>query len=120
MRAPRYQFSEETRAMTRDIASRMLDQGTAAQTPEQLETWIASAPDARAVLERDGYGTNFTAHDLFPLLQGAITRLGGPAPPVVEEKPAGSSRTWMLVVFLVVLFAVLVYALVTNASAQTP
>ncbi len=91
MRAPRYRFSDEVRSTTRTMASRMVEDGTIPQTPEQLDTWILQRPEVRGVLEGAGYNTEFTSHDLFPLLQAMIVKAGGSAPEVVSQ--AGGSAT---------------------------
>jgi hypothetical protein len=112
MRAPRYRFPDEVRSTTRSMASRMVHDGTVAGTPEDLEAWIAGAPDARESLERGGYGTRFTAADLFPLYEAAVVRSGGSVPRPVEEAPPAPRRGWMkgLAVVLVVLAAAAVVA----------
>ncbi len=99
------------------MAARMVRDGTVPETPEQLDAWIANSPDARETLERDGYNTDFTADDLFPLLQVFVTQAGGQIAPAAE--PPRSHKNWWLVAFLVLLFVLLVYALITNASAHT-
>ncbi|CAN5850145.1 hypothetical protein BH23GEM5_BH23GEM5_22870 [soil metagenome] len=106
--------------MTRETASRMVRDGNVAQTPEELEAWIANTPDVREVFERDGYNRDFTAHDVFPLLQVFVAQAGGPAAPAgpADEAPARSFQTWLLAGFLLIVFVVLVYALVRNASSQ--
>jgi hypothetical protein len=98
----------------------MVSNGTVAQTPEELDAWIANTPDAREVLERGGYNRDFTAHDVFPLLQVFVTQAGGQVAPAgpADEPPLRSSRTWLLAGFLLLVFVILVYALVTNASSQ--
>jgi hypothetical protein len=85
MRAPRYRFPEEVRSTTRSIAAQMVRDGTIAETPEELDAWVAREPAAEESLQRGGYGTAFTAHDLFPLLQVFVVQAGGPAP---EAEPA--------------------------------
>ena len=80
MRAPRYKFPEEVRATTRAMASRMVEQGSIVRTPEELETWISEAPAVRETLERGGYRTAFSSHDLFPLLEVFIGQAGGRVP----------------------------------------
>jgi hypothetical protein len=95
MRAPRYRFPNEVRETTRTIASRMVQDGTVAQTPEQLDAWISKEPEVREPLQRGGYGTSFTSHDLFPLLQVFVAQAGGPAPRV-EEPPPSSRRGWLV------------------------
>lgn len=108
MRAPRYQFPNEVRETTRLIAARMTSEGAVAGTPEELEAWIAAAPDVEAPLARGGYRTKFTASDLLPLLQVFAGTTPPPAPP---EKPATGGMRWILasiavaVVLLAVAFA---------------
>jgi hypothetical protein len=112
MRPPRYQFPNEVRETTRAMASRMVGDGTIARTPEELDAWIARAPDARGPLENGGYGREFTADDLFPLLQVFVTQAGGPAP-TPDASPRPSSRPFLVaavlaaVVILVVIVVVL-------------
>lgn len=98
----------------------MVRDGTVAQTPEELDTWIANTPEARETLETDGYGTDFTADDLFPLFQALVAKAGGQVAPVrsADEPAPRSSRTWLLAGFLLLVFVVLVYALIANASSQ--
>ncbi len=125
MRAPRYRFPDEVRSTTRTMASRMMDDGEVAETPEQLDAWISQRPEVRESLERGGYGTEFTAHDLFPLLQAMIGRAGGPAPEVVgqaggsapnTEAPSRSSNSrWLVVLLLVLVVAVVLLAVAMSA-----
>lgn len=111
MRAPRYRFPDEVRSTTRTIASRMVREGTVAQTPEQLDAWITGAPGTRESLEKAGYGTAFTSDDLFPLLQVFIVQAGGPAPPA--DAPPSSFRGPWLVGLAVALVLLLVVVAVT-------
>jgi ferric-dicitrate binding protein FerR (iron transport regulator) len=112
MRPPRYQFPNEVRETTRTMASRMVGDGTIPQTPEELDAWIARAPDARGSLENGGYGTQFTAADLFPLLQVFITQAGGPAP-TPDAPPRASRRPFLVAMALaaIVLLVVMVVVL---------
>ena len=105
MRAPRYRFPDEVRTATRAMAARMLADGTVAETPEQLDTWLSEAPDIRESLEGGGYGTAFAADDLLPLLRAFIDRSRGSASAVA--RPAPPSRRWWLV-GLVAVLAILV------------
>ena len=104
MRAPRYRFPDEVRSTTRIIASRMVDGGTTARTPEELDAWISGAPDLRATLQRGGYGSAFTAHDLFPLLEVFVAKAGG-SPSRVEAPTRSAKVLWwgFLLVLLVAL-----------------
>jgi hypothetical protein len=110
MRAPRYQFPEEVRSTTRTIASRMVQDGSIAQTPEQLDTWISGSPQVRQSLEKGGYNTAFTSHDLFPLLQVFVVQAGGP-PPRVEAPPRRSGRGWLVAVGILLVVLVIVVAM---------
>lgn len=111
MRPPRYRFPDEVRNTTREIASRMVREGTIAGTPDELHTWIQERPDVREGLEAGGYGTAFTADDLHPLLQVLVEKAGGTAPGATAPTRASPPR-WLipgvlLVVVLVVLFLLL-------------
>jgi hypothetical protein len=79
MRPPRYHFPDEVRTATREMAAQSVRAGTVARTPEELEAWIAQAPDLREPLEGGGYTTEFTAGDLFPLYEVMVEKAGGPA-----------------------------------------
>jgi hypothetical protein len=92
MRAPRYQFPGSVREATRDIAARMVRDGSVAHSPEELDAWIAGAPDVGATLTKGGYGTQFSSADLLPLLQVFIAKAGGPPPPSEVPPPAAKGR----------------------------
>ncbi len=117
MRAPRYRFPDEVRSTTRRMAARMIDERTVAGSPEELDAWISRAPEIREPLERGGYGTAFTAHDLFPLLQAML----GPAgrPPSAGDPPRRASPSPWLVGSLVLLVLILL-ALVAAALMSAP
>jgi hypothetical protein len=106
MRPPRYMFPNEVRDTTRAAAARMVRDGDIARTPEDLDAWIAREPEARASLENGGYGREFTAHDLFPLLQVMVTQAGGPAPEP-DAPPRSSRPPWLVGLVVVVLVLVL-------------
>ena len=94
MRPPRFRFSEEVRSTTRSIAARMVREGTVAGSPAELDAWTAGRPEVREPLERGGYGTEFTAEDLFPLLEVFVVQAGGAAR--APDVPAGAPRRpWM-------------------------
>lgn len=113
MRAPRYRFSDEVRSTTRTMASRMIQDGTIAGTPEQLDAWILQTPEIREPLEKGGYNAAFTSEDLLPLLQAMVAHAQG-SPPRVEAPPPSSKLRWV-VGLLLVLALVLVLAVATNA-----
>ena len=110
MRAPRYRFPEEVRSATRAMASRMVQQGTVARTPEELDGWISDNPDVREPLEKGGYRRAFDAADLLPLLQVLVEKAGGPAPET-EAPPASPNRRWLVAVVLGVVLLVILAAL---------
>lgn len=113
MRPPRYRFPDVVRSTTRTIASRMVQEGTVARTPEELDTWISQEPDVRAALESGGYGTEFTSHDLFPLLQVFVAQAEGPAPEV-HARPRFFRSRWLLlglVAAVVIILVLLVVAM---------
>lgn len=113
MRPPRFQFPNEVRSITRTMASRMVADGTIAGTAEELDAWIGERPEVRESLEIDGYGTEFTADDLFPLLQVFVVQAGG-APPQVDAPPRAAPGKWVL---LALAAAVVIAAVVIAAAA---
>jgi hypothetical protein len=125
MREPRYQFPNHVRDTTRAMAERMDREGTVARTPDELEAWIDGEPEVRASLESGGYGTHFTAADLFPLLEAMLTKRGArPAgqgatgPGAAARSPA---RWWVAIVVAVVLLVlVLLLTAAETAPAQDP
>jgi len=109
MRAPRYRFPEAVRSTARGIAAQMVREGTIAGTPEDLDAWLSQEPEARESLRRGGYGSAFTANDLFPLLQVFIVQAGGPAPG--SEPPPRSRHGWRTGVVVLFGVALLLFAL---------
>jgi hypothetical protein len=113
MRAPRFRFPDEVRSTTRDIASRMLLEGTVPATPEELDEWITRRPEVREPLKAGGYDTAFSAEDLFPLLQVFVGRAEGPSQGTVAARRS-FDRRWLvgglLLLLLVVLIAILLLA----------
>ncbi|HEU0080296.1 MAG TPA: hypothetical protein VFQ76_21795 [Longimicrobiaceae bacterium] len=105
MRPPRHRFSDEVRSTAREMAARMARDGTVPETPEELDAWIAAAPDARASLERGGYGRDFTPDDLLPLLHVFAERGGPAARPTVPAKAPSLGR-WVLGLLLLVALGV--------------
>jgi ferric-dicitrate binding protein FerR (iron transport regulator) len=95
MRPPRYRFPDEVRSATRAMAARMASDGTAPDTPEALDSWIAAHPEVREPLVRGGYGAEFTAEDLFPLLQVFLGPAARPAPGAGAPSSA-PDRRWLV------------------------
>ena len=112
MRDARYQFSEDVRTITRAIAVRMIHAGDVASSPEALDAWIARTDELRERLRDGGYGSAFSADDLFPLFQAAVARKSTPSPP--PDRPAMRRRIGLIV--LVIAIVVGVIAAVTIAS----
>jgi hypothetical protein len=79
-------------------------------TPEQLEAWITAHPAERERLERGGYGTEFTAADLLPLVQVFIVQAGG-APPVTASGDTPPRRRWLWGVLIAIVIFVLMLLL---------
>lgn len=113
MRAPRYRFPDEVRSTTRAAASRMVRDGTVAETPEDLDAWIARAPDVRGPLEKGGYGSAFTAHDLFPLLQVFVAKASGRVPAADTPRRSPKGR-WVVGILLVLVVVLLLLAVTTD------
>jgi ferric-dicitrate binding protein FerR (iron transport regulator) len=116
MRPPRYRFPNDVRETARAMASRMVQDGTIARTPEQLDTWISQAPDVRESLESGGYGAEFTSDDLLPLLQVFVAQAGGP-PPEAPAPPPSSRRRWLLPLLASVAVAVVLVLLLVATGA---
>ena len=114
MRPPRYRFPEEVRTTTRAMAARMVEQGTIAQTPDQLDAWIADRPEVGEPLKRGGYGTAFDAADLLPLLEVFIGQAGGPVPPgeVPPRAPIAGFRAVLILGALVIVAALVTMLIV--------
>jgi hypothetical protein len=91
----------------------MVDEGTVARSPEELDAWIARTPDAREPLVRGGYGTHFDAADLLPLLEHAVARVGGVAPARAAVPARGGWNPWVVGLFMLIAVAVLVMVGVT-------
>jgi hypothetical protein len=77
--------------MTRAIALRMIHAGAVAASPEELEAWIARTDDLRDRLTKAGYGSAFSAGDLFPLFQSFVAKQTA-APP---RRSATSTARWL-------------------------
>lgn len=114
MRPPRYHFPDEVRDTTRDMAHRMVSGGAVVRTPAELDAWVAQAPDARASLVRGGYGTHFTADDLFPLLEVFVAKAGGTVPRagVTAYRTRNPWVVGLLVLLVVSVLAVVVATMV--------
>jgi hypothetical protein len=105
MRDPRYRFSDQVRASTRAIALRMIHGGEVADSAAQLHEWIMRTDDLRETLTKAGYGSAFTADDLFPLFQGFVAKA---SPPVAPRTGGNSSRTLWVGAIITVVIAVVV------------
>jgi hypothetical protein len=119
MRAPRFRFPDKVRTTTRGIAARMIDDGMVAETPEQLDTWISKAPEVRESLVKGGYGSAFTADDLFPLLDSIVAQARGSASSD-ESRPASSKRAWVIGFLVVLAIVLLLLALSIDALGLPP
>lgn len=108
MRDPRYRFSDDVRATTRAIALRMIHAGTVAGSPEELEAWIAHTDDVRERLTIGGYGTAFTAADLFPLFQGFVAKATATTPAPAAARPARWPWIGLIVVAAIVVIVILI------------
>lgn len=93
MRDPRYRFSDDVRAATRGIALRMIRSGTVAPSPEALGEWIARTDDVHERLTRGGYGSEFSADDLFPLVQGFVAK--ATAQPPSRSRAGAAHWLWI-------------------------
>lgn len=92
------------RATTRAIALRMIHAGAVAESPEALEAWIARTDDVRERLTNGGYGSAFTADDLFPLFQGFVAKATAATPSGSKAAPA--KRLWIGVIVVVIVVAI--------------
>jgi hypothetical protein len=121
MRGPRYKFPDEVRSTTRSMASRMVSDATIVQTAQELDAWLATAPEEKESLERGGYNKEFTSSDLLPLLQVFIVQAGGPPPPdptevatLAAEPRRPVASIVMLLVILLAAVAVVILLAVTS------
>ena len=111
MRGPRYRFSDAVRASTRALALRMIHSGNVAVSSQELAQAIERTEDLRAKLVAGGYGTQFTAEDLYPLYEGAVSRATNVAP----ARTASPSKKWPWVLAAAVIVAVVAVALLLLA-----
>lgn len=114
MRAPRYRFPDEVRDATRSIAIQMVREDRMARGPADLDAWLTASPEMHTTMQRGGYGTAFTADDLYPLLQVMMTKAGGQAP-VVSGAERSSPRGMvvrMALLLLILLIAMIVAVVV--------
>lgn len=111
MREPRYRFSDDVRAATRAVALRMIHAGAVAESPEALGAWIARTDDLRETLTRGGYGSAFTAGDLFPLYQGFVAKAKPPAP----ARSAARPRKWLWIGLIVAGVAIVIGVVISAA-----
>lgn len=93
----------------------MIHAGTVATSPEALGAWIAQTDDLREKLTNEGYGSAFTADDLFPLFQGHVARATAAAAPAPAK--AGPAR-WLWIALIVVVVAIVIGILVASRIAS--
>jgi hypothetical protein len=87
----------------------MIHAGDVAASPEALDAWINRTDDLRGRLTNGGYGTAFTADDLFPLFQSFVAKAMASTPPRSE----GGFAKWLwigLIVFVAIVVGVIVAA----------
>ena len=90
------------------MASRMVRDASVPDTPDQLDAWIAAEPETHQTMREGGYGTEFTAADLLPLLAVFVEQAGGRAAPTsAEPAPRTAVGRWrpVAVIAVVVLLA---------------
>ena len=99
MRDPRYRFSDDVRSVTRAIALRMIHANTVASSSEELRAWILRTDDLREKLTNGGYGSAFSADDLFPLFQSFVAK----ATPATHSRPKVRPlwRIWLIAIVVV-------------------
>ena len=114
MRDARYRFSDDVRSMTRAIALRMVHAGAVATSPEELAAWIARTDDLRDKLTNGGYGSKFTADDLFPLFQANVEK----AKAARQPSPDTGQAKWKRIVVIVAVVAAIIGAIVAIAIAS--
>jgi hypothetical protein len=112
MRPPRFRFPDDVRNATREMAARMVREGTVPETPEQLSAWIAERPEIQGRLERGGYGTAFTSDDLLPLLRVFVADAGGVVARPATSAPAVAQRGWLTGALILLAVVVLVVVIV--------
>ena len=108
MREARYRFSDAVRATTRAIALRMIHAGEIAASPQELREWIERTDDVRERLTQGGYGSAFSAEDLFPLFQGFVARATAVDPSPVRSRASRRLSKRLIVVIVAIVIAVVV------------
>lgn len=108
MRDPRYRFTDAVRASTRAIALRMIHAGEVAESAAQLDEWILRTDDLRETLVKAGYGSAFSADDLFPLLQSFVAKASRP---VVSRTAGRSPRTLWIGLIITAVVVVIAFAI---------
>jgi hypothetical protein len=92
----------------------MIHAGEVAESPEQLAEWIARTEDLRETLGKAGYGSAFTAEDLFPLFQSYVAKASRAT---VSQPPAVSSSKWLRIgVVITVAVAVIAFGIALLAG----
>jgi hypothetical protein len=108
MRAPRYKFPNQVRNATRVMAGRMVQQGRVPHTPEELDRWISEHPDVRAPLVEGGFGSQFDAGDLMPLLEVFVVQAGGTVAQTEAPPPTRKPSRPLLALLGAVLLGILI------------
>ena len=112
MREPRYRFTDGVRAATRAIALRMVHAGVVAGSPVELDEWIARTDDLRETLVKAGYGSAFTADDLFPLFQSFVAK----ASRSTASRPRAGSSRWLWVGVIVTVAIAMAFGIAIAVS----
>jgi hypothetical protein len=82
--------------------------GEVAESALQLDEWIARTGDLRETLVKAGYGSAFTADDLFPLFQSYVAKASHSA---ASPPDAGSSKWRWIGVIITVATAVVAFTI---------
>lgn len=92
------------------MAAQMVREDRVARGPPDLDAWLTSNPELHVTMQRGGYGTEFSADDLYPLLQVMMTNAAGQAP--VASAPQRSTPRGMIVGMALLLLILLIAMIV--------